>query len=224
MSPATHSAARVARLTTDNEADNTEHYFSAEPQVPSAPVLVRATVRGMKLRLWTDRGVFSRGKVDAGSKLLAETFEIGEHERVLDWGAGYGVLGIVAALLEPSCTVTMVEVNQRAADLARRNLTENAVHNATVRDGSAPELLGDERFDTIISNPPVSRGRAVVVAMIADAHARLTDDGCLWLVIHTRRGAKRYLKYMETLFDSAETVRMKGAYRVLVGQSNAGRK
>ena len=201
----------------DNQADNTEHYFSAEPQVASAPVLVRATVRGMELRFWTDRGVFSRGKVDAGSKLLAETFETGPGHRVLDWGAGYGVLGIVAALVEPSCTVTMVEVNQRAADLARRNLTENAVRNVAVLDGPAPESLGDEHFDTIISNSPVSRGRAVVEAMIADAHARLSDGGCLWLVIQTRKGAKRYLKYMATLFKSAQTVRMKGGYRVLAG-------
>ena len=185
--------------------------------MPSAPVLVRATVREMKLRLWTDRGVFSRGKVDAGSTLLAETFEIAPGHRVLDWGAGYGVLGIVAALLEPSCAVTMVEENQRAAELARRNLAENAVHNATVRAGAAPEVLGDERFDTIVCNPPVSRGRALVEAMMADAHARLTDGGCLWLVIHTRRGAKRYLKYMQTLFENPEAVKMKGGYRVLAG-------
>jgi 16S rRNA (guanine1207-N2)-methyltransferase len=204
-------------LTEDDRTDNTEHYFSAEPQVPSAPVLVRETIRGMKLRLWTDRGVFSRGKLDAGSKLLAETFEIGRGHRVLDWGAGYGVLGIVAALVEPSCTVTMVEVNQRAADLARRNLTENSVSNATVPAGSASEVLGNEQFDTIISNPPVSKGKAVVQAMIADAHARLADGGCLWLVIHTRRGAKSYLKYMQTLFENSETVRMKGGYRVLAG-------
>ncbi len=202
----------------NHDSEDTQHYFTPDPQVPSKPVLVTATVRGIRLRLWTDRGVFSRGKLDAGSKLLAATFEIGDRDRVLDWGAGYGVLGIVAAKLQPACTVTMVEVNERAAELARRNLAENAVHNAEVITGPASEVLGDSEFDTVISNPPVSRGRKVVEEMIADAHVRLSPGGRLWLVVRTKQGAKRYLTYMQQLFEKADTVTIKGGYRILVGR------
>ncbi len=202
----------------DHDSDDIQHYFTTEPDVASKPVLVTATVRGFRLRLWTDHGVFSYGKVDAGSRLLAASFEIGERDRVLDWGAGYGVLGIVAAKLQPAATVTMVEVNTRAAELARRNIAANDVPNARVIGGVAPDALGDLQFDTIVSNPPVSRGRRLVEEMIADAHARLSPGGCLWLVIHTKKGAKRYLQYMKQLFETADTATITGGYRVLVGR------
>lgn len=195
--------------------NRTEHYFTPSPKVASRPVLVTATVRGIPLRLWTDRGVFSYGKIDAASKLLAEATQIEPDARVLDWGAGYGLLGIVAAKLEPSCTATLVEVNERAADLARRNLAENAVDNAEVIAGQAPEMLGDRQFDAVISNPPLSRGRAAVEELIRDSCARLADGGTLWLVIHTRSGAKRYLKLLQQLFAQATTVNISGGYRIL---------
>ncbi len=202
----------------NQDSGDTQHYFTREPQVASQPLLIAVTVCGMRLQLWTDRGVFSHGKLDTGTKLLAANLEIGAHDRVLDWGAGYGVLGIVAAKLEPTCSVTMVEVNQRAAELARRNLAENNVANAQVIAGSAPEVLGEAQFDTVISNPPVSRGRQVVEEIIADSHARLSPGGRLWLVIHTRKGAKRYLTYLQQLFEQADTATIKGGYRILVGR------
>lgn len=139
-------------------------------------------------------------------------------ERVLDWGAGYGAVGIAAALLEPQCHVTMVEVNRRAADLARLNIRENAVPNAEVIDGEAPGALGETRFDRILCNAPVSRGRALVEAIIDDSLERLAPGGEFWAVIHTRKGAKRYLDYMLQRFDAAWTETITGGYRVIVGR------
>jgi 16S rRNA (guanine1207-N2)-methyltransferase len=184
--------------------------------------LIEDTVAGLELRLWTDRGVFSHGRIDTGTRALIGAMVIDAGERVLDWGAGYGVIGIAAALLERECHVTMVEVNRRAADLARLNIRENNVPNAEVIDGEAPAALGDLRFDRILCNAPVSRGRALVEGIIDDARERLTPGGEFWAVIHTRKGAKRYLKYLEQHFDVAWTETITGGYRVVVGRTSEG--
>ncbi|WP_284286039.1 hypothetical protein [Alicyclobacillus fastidiosus] len=39
----------------------TEHYYSAKPQVESQQRTIEVDVRGVHLKLTTDRGVFSKG-------------------------------------------------------------------------------------------------------------------------------------------------------------------
>lgn len=199
--------------------DDFEHYFTIEPEVESDPRKVKARLRGQEIELWTDQGVFSYKKIDRGTETLIKAMHVQPGDEVLDWGAGYGVIGIVAALLEPECHVYLVEMNRRAAGLAERNIQLNRVPNAEVIAGEAPEALGDRQFDRILCNAPVSRGRSVVLCMIEDARHRLRVGGELWTVIHTRKGGKRYMKTMESLYDEAWTETITGGYRVLVGRN-----
>lgn len=198
-----------------------EHYFTPQPQAPSGPRQIAAEVRGLKLRLWTDHGVFSYGKLDRGTKVLAQALQLPERGEVLDWGAGYGVLGIVAALLCPKCQVTLVEVNERAADLARQNVEIAGASNAEVVTGAAPDALGDRQFDVIVSNPPLHVGKVAVETVIREASARLRPGGTLWLVVPTRKGARGFLSLMAELFAVAETMDVSGGFRVLVARKAA---
>lgn len=192
-----------------------DHYFSPHPQGPSSPRLIQVTVRGLALQLWTDRGVFSYGELDRGSRLLAETMRLPESGDVLDWGAGYGALGLVAARLYPACRVALVEVNERAAALATRNLALNGAGNAEVIVGEAPAALGDRRFDAVVSNPPLHLGKAAVEQVIAEAARRLRPAGTLWLVVPTRKGARGFLESMQQQFAEAGTATISGGFRIL---------
>lgn len=192
-----------------------QHYFSADPQARSHEQQIRVDLRGVSLRLWTDTGMFSPDHVDRGSRVLAQELQLRPGQSVLDWGAGYGFLGLLAARLYPDCKLTLVEINQRAAALAERNARELGLINVTVIVGPAPEVLGDATFDVIVSNPPLRAGRAAVEGLIADARARLRPGGELWLVIPTHKGAKRYLATLQETFAEARTVTISGGFRVL---------
>lgn len=200
---------------TDTPRPPQQHYFTARPDTASAPRQISATVRGFRLTLRTDRGVFSHGSVDRATRLLAERMELPEHGDILDWGAGYGVLGIVAALACPQCRVTMVEINERAAALAQQNLDAAKLVNAVVITGEAPGALADSQYDVIVSNPPLHVGKAAVQLIITEARARLRAGGELWLVVPTKKGAKGYLKLMAENFEHAETVTIDGGFRIL---------
>ena len=177
--------------------------------------MIRVTVRGHPLAFHTDAGVFARGKLDRGTELLAEALTVAPDAVVLDVGCGYGALGIVAATLAPNGRVVMTDVNERAVDLAARNVRDNAVPHADVRLGAYYDPVAGQTFDAVVSNPPIRAGKAVVFRIIDGAHAHLRPGGALWIVARTKQGAKSFEARMIAAFGGCETVARGSGYRVL---------
>jgi len=74
-----------------------DHYYSHHPASHSQPRIISFELLGRRWRFETDAGVFSRDRLDRGTRLLAESIAFPQSGRLLDWGCGYGVLGVVAA-------------------------------------------------------------------------------------------------------------------------------
>ena len=192
-----------------------EHYSTPRPNSRPRPAELSLAVRGLRLRLRTDAGVFSRSGLDRGSELLLQALEVGPCELILDLGCGYGILGITAAKLSPGGHVILTDVNERAAALAKANLRANGVSNAEVRVGSLYAPVRDLAFDHIVCNPPIRAGRAVVDRIVSEAPTHLFDRGRLWLVARTRQGADSLRERMAAAFGNAEIVRRGSGYKVL---------
>lgn len=210
----------------------TEHYFTPQPRAGHRDAEFRATLRGIEFRFRTDRAVFSRERIDPGTRLLVEAMRIGRADTVLDLGCGYGVIGIVAARLAADGRVYLVDVNERAVELARANLELNGVHNAEVRAGDGTEPVAGIRFDTILMNPPVRAGKAAVRRLVAQAGAALRPPeagdpgkpgspgpsggpgGSLWVVIGNRQGAPSWRRHLAEIFEEFEDVDRGGGYHV----------
>ena len=170
--------------------------------MPSDTIAV--SVRGIDLRLHTQPGVFAHRELDEGSRLLIEAMRISPAARVLDWGCGYGAIGIVAAKLATRGHVTLIDVDIRATRLAQRNLEANAVANADVVLGDAlTDLPPKTRYDVIVSNPPTHSGREVLDAMVAGAYKALRPRGQLYLVINRLLSLRRQV---DSVFGNSETV------------------
>lgn len=148
-------------------------------------------------------GVFSAGRVDAGSALLAAHLPAMLHGRVADLGAGWGFLSHAVLSRFPRVSrMDLFEADARALDLARHNLAsaikgppgrDVAFHWHDVTDG-LPELAA---FDAVVMNPPFHEGRGTDLdlggAFLAAAAAGLRRGGLLALV------ANRQLPYEATL-------------------------
>jgi 16S rRNA (guanine1207-N2)-methyltransferase len=192
-----------------------QHYFSAQPEAESRPRQIEWTLPEGQLRLWVDQAVFAGRRVDRGTDLLARSVDLAGAREVLDLGAGYGPLGLAAALRYPETRVTLVEINERAAALAARNVELNGLSNVEVITGDAPLVLGERSFDAVLSNPPLRAGNEALWRLFTDAAARLTPGGSLWLVIQTKQGAKTWQRDLATLFSEVHTAEVKGGFRVL---------
>ncbi len=191
-----------------------DHYFTAQPAAKSQPEQFTISVRGVELTLTSDRGVFSHGQLDDGTLRLLKKMELPEAGDFLDLGCGYGVIGLVAAELRPEARVTLVDINERATKLAADNAQANVISNVEVLTGDAPQVLGERHFDVVLCNPPIRVGKQKLYELIGDAAERLHPGGVLWMVIHTRQGAKSHLREMAPMFSECEIVSRKWGYRV----------
>jgi 16S rRNA (guanine1207-N2)-methyltransferase len=191
-----------------------DHYYTSRPAAGHDETEFVATLRGMSLRFTTDAGVFSRDRVDFGSALLIEAMQIGPVDTILDLGCGYGPIGMVAARLADRGQVYLVDVNERAADLARRNLTANGITNAEVRIGDSLEPVRGISFDIILTNPPIRAGKAVIYAMIDAASEALKSGGSIWVVIQTKQGAPSMKKRLAERFGNVNDVERQAGFHV----------
>lgn len=161
----------------------------------------------------TDHGVFSKDNVDFGSYVLIKSIykkDLGNS--LLDLGSGYGPIGIILKRFNPDLSVEMVEVNSRAVDLSILNIRKNDMDIKVHLSDDILEL--DHRFDTIVLNPPIRAGKAVIYDLYEKSKMMLNENGHFYIVIKKAHGADSSRKKLETLFDHVDTVETRKGYMV----------
>lgn len=191
------------------------HYYTNNVDARSAENFFDYVLNGHKLRFTTDIGVFSKRGVDFGSRLLVESFTVPEVDGdILDVGCGYGPIGLSLAKSYTQRNIHMVDVNERALELTKRNAMNNGVENVTVYESHCYTAVED-KFAAILSNPPIRAGKKVVHAIIEDAKEHLLENGELWIVIQKKQGAPSAKEKMEQIYGNCEVVDRDKGYFIL---------
>jgi 16S rRNA (guanine1207-N2)-methyltransferase len=181
----------------------TEHYFTEKPKSKPRFGIIRTYFRDRLFEFVTASGVFSKTKIDLGTRLLIESMIIPEKGYVLDLGCGYGPVGIVAATLYPKLHIIMTDLNERALWLAKENAKYNKTENVEVRKGFLYEPVKDLKFETILSNPPTTAGM----------------NGLLQMVVRSKISGKRLTTKIEETFGNIKIHARKSGYRVLTAKN-----
>jgi len=200
------------------EAKHIEHYFAANPKSKPRYGLIRTYLRGKPFEFLTASGVFSKQRVDLGTRLLIKSMLLPKKGCALDMGCGYGAVGIAAAALNSRLYVILVDVNSRAVRLARQNIEKNLVSNAEVRRGWLYAPVEDFVFDCILSNPPVSAGMKTVATIIVEAPRHMARGGVFQMVVKSKVGGKRLRTIFEEAFGNVEVLARESGYRVLMSR------
>ena len=187
-------------------------YYAENPDAAHDIHELRVELLGQKMTFLTDAGVFSKKLGDFGSQLLLKCLEVNEGETVLDVGCGYGPLGLSLAKVY-GVQATMVDINNRALDLARQNAERNKVEAAIFQSNIYEQVEGE--FDHVISNPPIRAGKQVVHEIIEKSRDFLNDGGDLTIVIQKKQGAPSAKSKMEDVFGNCEIIKKDKGYYIL---------
>ena len=190
-----------------------EHYFTNNPDLKSELREIPYILNGVNFNFFSDNGVFAKNKIDYASNLLVNSF-LKQHEKnslktLLDVGCGYGFMGIVLAKIL-DYDVTLIDVNKRALHLCERNIKLNEIKGKAFLSDAYQNI--DNKYDYIITNPPIRAGKETVMKILASAKDYLKEDGELWFVINKDQGAKSTKKTLEEWSNIEVVDKSKGFY------------
>lgn len=184
------------------------YYFDKTTNVESNESTIRVEIYNRFYTFKTDNNVFSKRGLDFGTRTLLENIDIKNIKGdVLDFGCGYGPIGIIIKSFSAS-TVDMIDINERAINLARKNAS---INNVMVNIFSSDVYSSiTKKYNYIITNPPIRVGKEILYKILVDAKKYLKEEGHLIFVINKDQGAKSTAKYLE------------GFYKVEILKKNKG--
>lgn len=194
------------------------HYFTNNDNLKSNRRIINYTLNSTSFEFVSDNGVFSKNKIDYGSILLVETYLKNKKNisNFLDVGCGYGFISIVLAKIL-NISGLGIDVNNRALKLALENAKLNKV-SVSFKESNIYENVED-KYDLIITNPPIRAGKQVVLAILKDAQKHLNPEGELWAVIRTDGGVKSIIKELSSTYKIEIKEKSKGFY-IFLAKSN----
>ena len=199
------------------------HYFSEKPEIKSEKKTIKYTIQNKKFEFITDNGVFSKSKVDFGTDLMLNEFlkenrglEV-EKIKILDIGCGYGVVSVVLKSFYPEISITLSDVNERALELSEENLKKYGINDYHIIKSDAFEKI-TEKFNVILSNPPIRAGKDIIFKIYSEAYEHLNENGKFYCVIQTKHGAKSTQKKLMEIFGNCDTVTIDGGYRIFLSK------
>lgn len=211
MAPKTRGGARLAKelkgFGVDCEVVSKAHHKRCLATRPDALTGIEVSIKAGALRqdpesgIWTQPGLFAWDRVDPGTALLIR--HLGALKgRGADFGCGYGALGQAVLAQEAVTELTLIDLDRRAVEAVRRNLTDPRARHLWA-DVRTLDSLTD--LDFVVANPPFHDGgaedRALGQAFIDRAAKSLRTGGTLWMV------ANRHLPYEAGLKSAFKAVR-----------------
>lgn len=189
-------------------------YFEKNENLIEKPMIVKYEFLGKSFSLHTNTGVFSKDKIDDGTyaflKVLVPRHLSG---KILDVGCGYGALGLTLASFEPEAYFTLIDVNERALELCKKNIKSLNLNNVTCLQSDVYQNV-EGLFNSIVINPPIRAGKKVIYSMFAGAYDHLIDGGSLFIVIRKSHGAHSACDYITSIFGSCTLLKKDKGYYI----------
>lgn len=190
-----------------------KHYFTDNTDLKSEQSQFIFRFHKYDLLFTSDNGVFSKSMIDYGSRVLLDNIEITNEKTLFDVGCGYGTFGICLNKVYSHLNVDMVDVNDRALELAKLNAKNNNIHANIYKSFIYENVQGS--YDVIVTNPPVRAGKEVVTTILQESIEHLNENGSLWVILQKKQGAPSAKKKMEEVFGNCEIVKRDKGYYLL---------
>ena len=156
--------------------------------------MIETNIKGIDLVFETGAGVFSPKGIDLGTLSMLSIVDFQETDKVLDLGCGYGVVGILAAKIIGDHNVVMIDIDEEAIRLSRKNCQWNNVQGVKIQKSDGFTNLDETDFTMILSNPPYHTDFSVAKRFIEKGFNRLSVGGRMYMVTKRKEWYENKLK------------------------------
>lgn len=173
----------------------------------ATPPVIEMDLPGRPLQVTSAWGLFSAKGIDEGTALLLnELVLLPPRDRVLDFGCGYGALGLALAALWPDANVVLLDKDVLAVETAQSNIAQNELANARAVLSPGFRDAPDGPYDLIVANLPAQAGNEALDEILINAWERIAPGGSL--VVVAVNGLRRYLRRrLEAIFGDYHKAR-----------------
>lgn len=157
--------------------------------------------------LINESNLFSREKLDIGTRFFLESIPAGNFETILDLGCANGIIGLTAKKKNPHSQIVFVDNSYMAIKSAKQNYMNTYTDSATYfwtncyEDPSFPEV------DLVLCNPPFHQGNTVgdfiAWQMFNDSKKKLKKGG---KIIVIGNGHLRYDQKLKKIFGNCKVI------------------
>lgn len=180
--------------------------------------MVEVSLGGVELIFETGPGLFSQERADRGTLAMLSAARIGEGDKVLDLGCGWGLVGVYAARLAGGGNVTMLDIDPAAVRVAGENAVRNGVGEVRCVLSDGYDSLDDAGYDIILCNPPYNSDFSVARRFIEKGFNRLALGGRMYMVTKRREW---YLNKLRAIFGGCRIYDIDG-YFVFEAEKRSG--
>lgn len=162
--------------------------FESHLPCPKNPYPIRYILENTNYEITNHANIFSREKLDIGTRFFLEHLPKAEHFRdIVDLGCGNGIVGLIAAEKNTLAQIHFVDESFMAIESAHQNF-EKAFKNRTAQFhiGDCLTDFAPNSVDCILCNPPFHQqhviGDFIAQTMFKQAKNVLRTNGELWVI------------------------------------------
>ncbi len=186
--------------------------FDADLSVPENPhpgkYKLGYQLDDAELEIINHATVFSREKLDIGTRLFIENLPVDEkYKTIVDLGCGNGVLGLLAAIKNPSSKLVFTDESYMAVESSINNFLAvfGETREAEFLQTDCLHGVPENSVSLILCNPPFHQNNtindAIAWQMFTESKAVLEEQGELWVIGNRHLAYHAKLKHLFGLCD-----------------------
>ena len=172
-----------------------------------SPYPLKVKLDGFEKEFVNFSNLFSREKLDIGTRFLLEHMPRGEFGKILDLGCANGVVGIKAKMLCPNSHIVFSDESAMALMSARINYANHFSDTASFEWTNCYEKGETNSLDLVLCNPPFHQsntiGDFIAWQMFTDSLRALKPGGFIRVIGNSHLG---YQVKLKKLFGNAKIV------------------
>ncbi|ARM77105.1 class I SAM-dependent methyltransferase [Acidianus manzaensis] len=176
--------------------------------------VINEVVEGIPLSLVSHPGLFSKRKLDLGTRAFIENLILPEEGTVVDLGCGYGPIGIFIALKNPKLKIIMLDINPLAVKTAKLNVQRYHLENRIEVQKSDVLTELKTKVAAIYSNPPLSKGTDFLEKFAEQSSQKLDEKGFIQMIVY--KGERNVIKYFSKYFNNIKVIKRIKGYSLII--------